>query len=141
VDGFCTIGDLAKSADVPVSTLRYYERVGLLVADGRSDGNYRVYGPAARERLDFIRSAKDAGFTLEDIAELLNIHDGTRAACDEVRVLIERRLSDLEDRLRDMRRLRRTLADLQQTCRASAERDHCLVLDELADGHRPASGR
>lgn len=136
MNDYVTIGELAKSGDVPVSTLRYYERLGLLVADARSDGNYRIYGPKARERLEFIRSAKDAGFTLEDITELINIREGTIAACDDVRVVIERRLEDLDHRLRDLRRLRRALTTLQQTCREAGNRDHCLVLEELGEGHR-----
>lgn len=128
---YSTIGGLAKAADVPVSTLRYYERLGLLLPESRSDGNYRVYGPRSLERLQFIRRAKDAGFTLEDVTTLLHIQDGTRAACDEVRTLIEGRLADLDDRLRDLRHLRTALVSLQKTCHDSAEKDHCLVLDHL----------
>jgi MerR family mercuric resistance operon transcriptional regulator len=128
-----TIGQLAKAAALPASTLRYYERLGLLDPDARSDGNYRLYDTAALDRLNFIRRAKDAGFTLEDVTALLHIQDGTRAACDEVRTLIERRLAELADRLRDLRHLRTTLVSLQKTCRDSAEKDHCLVLDRLSD--------
>lgn len=134
---YCTIGELAKAAKVPVSTLRYYERLGLLAPDARSDSNYRMYGRAAHERLDFIRSAKDAGFTLEDVATLVGIRDGAESACAEVGQLIEHRLADLEGRIRDMKRLKRTLAELRQACRGSAERDRCVVLDELASPGRP----
>lgn len=138
MDAYSTIGEFAKSADIPVSTLRYYERLGLLVPDSRSDGNYRIYGPDAYERLDFIRSAKDAGFTLEDVAALIGIRDGTTAACDEVRALIENRLSDLDTRLRDLRRLKRTLSELRRACRESADHERCLVLDGLGEGRRDA---
>jgi DNA-binding transcriptional MerR regulator len=141
MSAFMTIGGLAKSADVPVSTLRYYERMGLLTPDSRSDGNYRMYGPGARERLGFIRSAKDAGFTLDDVAALMGIRVGTKSACAEVGELIEHRLADLEGRIRDMKRLKRTLADLRQSCRKSAEPSHCLVLDELAEPKRSRRSR
>ena len=67
---FYTIGQLAKEANVPTSTVRYYERVGHLQPDGRSSGNYRVYSPAALKRLRFIRAAQATGFTLDDITTL-----------------------------------------------------------------------
>lgn len=128
-----TIGRLAKAADVPVSTLRYYERTGLVVPDARSDSNYRVYGRDALERLHFIRRAKDAGLTLDDIAALLDIQDGSSQPCDAVRELIEHRLAELDERMRDLEQLRGTLSELRETCRRAAEKDHCLVLDRLAD--------
>jgi MerR family mercuric resistance operon transcriptional regulator len=132
--GHSTIGAFAKSVNVPVSTLRYYERLGLLSPEYRSDGNYRMYGPAALERIDFIRCARDAGFTLDDVAALLGIRNG-RAACNDVRELIEHRLLDLDKRARDLRRFKRTLTGLQRACRNSANRDHCLVIDELGKAH------
>ena len=128
-----TIGQLGKAAGLPASTLRYYERLGLLEPDARSDGNYRLYGTGALDRLNFIRRAKDAGFALDDVTALLQIQDGSRAACDEVRTLIEGRLVELEDRLRDLKHLRSALVSLQKTCRDSSEKDHCLVLDRLGD--------
>lgn len=131
MNGHCTIGQLAEAAALPVSTLRYYERLGLLDPDARSGGNYRLYDRSALDRLHFIRRAKDAGFTLEDVATLLHIHDGTRTVCGEVRALIENRLVDLDARLRDLRHLRSALLSLRKTCRDSAQKNHCLVLEQL----------
>ena len=70
-NGALTIGKLAREANVPISTIRYYEREGLFAADERSDGNYRLYGTAALERLRFMRAAQGAGLTLGDIRSLL----------------------------------------------------------------------
>lgn len=65
-----TIGQLARAVGVPTSTVRYYERIGLLQPDGRTAGNYRLYGKEALECLRFIRAAQATGFTLEDITHL-----------------------------------------------------------------------
>ena len=131
-----TIGQLAHAAALPISTLRYYERLGLLDPDGRSEGNYRLYTEAALERLHFIRGAKDAGFTLEDVTTLLTIHDGAGPVCNEVNALIDNRIADLDTRLRDMHQLRTTLLSLQKICRQSTRKDHCRVLDRLAENAR-----
>ncbi len=128
-----TIGRLARAAELPVSTLRYYERAGLLEPDARSEGNYRLYSGSALERLHFIRRAKEAGLTLDDIAALLQIQDGTSEPCDAVRGLIEHRLADVDTRIRDLEHLRRTLSGLRQTCRAARQKDRCLVLDQFGD--------
>lgn len=126
-----TIGKLAKEASVPVSTVRYYERADLLRPDGRSDGNYRIYGPAALSRLQFIRAAKAVGFTLEDITELLHVQDGVKAPCGEVEQLIVHRLDELESHLADLRRVRKMLTKLGDLCQQASDKEHCEVLDQL----------
>lgn len=128
-----TIGRLAQAADLPVSTLRYYERAGLVVPGARTDANYRVYDSDALERLHFIRRAKDAGLTLDDIGALLDIADGGDNECDEVRELIERRLEELDNRIDDLHHLRDALAGLRETCKNARTKDHCVVLDRLAE--------
>ena len=77
-----TIGELAKAADVASSTLRYYERRGLVEPDNRSEGNYRLYGPETLERVRFIRAAQATGFTLDDVAMLLDVRVAANAACE-----------------------------------------------------------
>ncbi|MCI0657218.1 MAG: MerR family transcriptional regulator, partial [Acidobacteria bacterium] len=79
-----TIGQLAKEAGVPTSTVRYYERSQILQPEGRTQGNYRIYGPGALERLRFIRAAQSHGFTLDDIESLFAFRDGGTAPCKEV---------------------------------------------------------
>jgi DNA-binding transcriptional MerR regulator len=91
-----TIGQLAHAVGVPASTLRYYERAKLLRPDGRTGGNYRVYGASALERLRFIRAAQANGFTLDDILALLSFRDGATARCKEVQRLIKDRLRGCE---------------------------------------------
>lgn len=81
-----TIGQVAQVAGVPTSTLRYYERIGLLQAAGRIAGNYRRYGMEALEQLRFIRAAQATGFSLEDVTALLQLRDAPASACQDVQV-------------------------------------------------------
>ncbi|MBI3839924.1 MAG: MerR family transcriptional regulator [Planctomycetia bacterium] len=120
-----TIGQLAKAAGVPSSTVRYYERIVLLEPESRSMGNYRLYGTIAMERLRFIRAAQAVGFGLDDISTLLN-----GAACRDVECLIERRLADVARRLRDLRHVQRVLASCLEECR-SARNKECPIVVKL----------
>ena len=126
------ISDLAREVEVPISTLRYYERVGLLTPDGRTEGNYRLYEDGAVGRLRFIRAAQAAGFTLDDIRMLLELREGNTARCKEVRPLVEKRLADVDLRLQDLKDVRIALNSFLDTCRRSDEDDSCGVMDELA---------
>lgn len=134
-----TIGQLAREAEVPVSTIRYYERSKLLSPETRSQGNYRLYGADALDRLRFIRAAKANGFTLEEIATLLAFRDGRTAPCREVQELIEHRLAALDQRVKQLRQLQAALRSSLKTCRASDQVDDCGVLKDL--GKTAASSR
>lgn len=129
-----TIGQLARQTAVPASTLRYYERIGLLRPGGRTAANYRVYGEEAVEQVRFIRSAQASGFLLEDIATLLEVHEGESAPCGEVRELIEQRLAGVKEKLRDMRRLRSVMEASLARCREADPEAPCEVVDELHRG-------
>jgi MerR family mercuric resistance operon transcriptional regulator len=126
-----TIGQVARAAGVPTSTVRFYERSRLLRPDGRTEGNYRLYGPAALERLRFIRAAQANGFALEDVAALLSLRDGTTAPCKEVQTLVEQRLTDLEKRVKQLRHLRAVLRASLQLCRQAGRSGRCQVIDRL----------
>ena len=129
--GSMTIGRLARAADVPTTTVRYYERIGLLEPAGRSTSNYRLYGDSALERLRFIRAAQSNGFTLEDVATLLAFRDQPESVCGEVQHLIERRSADLERRITELRDLRRTLTLMLGECRRTQEHGTCQAIDRL----------
>lgn len=129
-----TIGELAKAAEVPTSTVRYYERAGILRPSGRSAGNYRVYSATELERLRFIRAAKATGFTLDDIRSLLR-----PAACGKVQSLIEQRLSDVGERMRELRHVQKVLRASLSECREHEETGRCRVVDELTARSKGAS--
>ncbi len=128
-----TIGQLAVKAGVQTSTLRYYERVNLLEPSGRTEGNYRFYGPETLARVRFIRVAQAAGFSLADITTLLSIRDGDTAPCAEVEHLIEHRLSEVRKRLKDLREVDRHLKRFLAMCHESDEKDLCEVLEQLRE--------
>ena len=132
MEGRYTIGRLAREASVPTSTVRYYERLKLLSPGGRSEANYRVYGPAHLERLRFIRAAQAHGFTLHDIATMLAFQDGGTPACREVQTLIEERLENLDHRLEQLHHLRNVLRRSLGVCRkARRPSERCRVIDRL----------
>lgn len=128
-----TISDLAREADVPVSTLRYYEREGLLKPDRRTKANYRVYSDGAVERLHFIRSAQDAGFTIADIKQLLELKNGDTTCCKAVRPLIESRLGHVNSQIHELQQIRSTLDSFLEICRRSDEDGECGALEKLDD--------
>jgi MerR family mercuric resistance operon transcriptional regulator len=126
-----TIGRLARAAGVPTSTIRYYERLGLLRPTQRSRTNYRACDEAALERLRFIRIAKQTGFTLDDVSALLDLRARRSEPCAEVQHMLERRLADVEQRLRELERVRAVLEESLAGCRAWEHEGRCEVMDRL----------
>ncbi|MBI2481116.1 MAG: MerR family transcriptional regulator [Planctomycetia bacterium] len=125
-----TISQLATAAEVPTSTVRYYERIGLVVPEDRSYGNYRLYGDESLRKLKFIRAAQAIGFTLDDVRALLG-EGGSVPCCGDVRQLIEDRLGEIDQRLKDLRHVQRVLKDSLVKCRTSNPRQACHVLGAL----------
>lgn len=112
-----TIGQVAKTLDLPVSTLRYYERSGLWAPADRSGSGYRLYDQDSVERLMFIRSAQAVGFTLEDIRELLRIEANRGEACQaNVRRLLEQRLGEVSEKMKDLKRVQKALGQALERC-------------------------
>ena len=122
-----TIGELSTSAGVPTSTVRYYERAGLLQASGRSAANYRLYSEEDAQRLRFIRAAQATGFSLDDVKQLLR-----PAPCRRVQRLIEHRLESVEARMRELRHVRRVLKQSRSACQAHEQSGRCRVVDDLS---------
>ena len=126
-NGLATIGQIAEAVGVATSTLRYYEREGLLEPADRSPAGYRLYEPRAIDQLRFIRSAQSVGFSLEDIKALLALN--ARTSCKQVQVLIEERLADVSQRIADLKSVQDTLNRTLNRCRKS--RKGCPILSEL----------
>jgi MerR family mercuric resistance operon transcriptional regulator len=131
-----TIGWLAKGANVPPSTVRYYERVGLLTPHCRSRGNYRIYDTADLDRLRFIKAAQGTGFTLDDIRVLMGLESGTTHVCDEVQDLLTHRLADVEQRMKDLKRVQGVLRASLKLCRSDTADNRCKVIEHLT-GQKP----
>ena len=131
-----TISELAKAVDVPTTTLRYYERAGLLAPQGRSEGNYRLYTDASLQRLRFIRAAQAIGFTLDDVKTLLGNNEGRMAPCREVQTLIHERLLGIKQQLDHLRSVQRVLNASLEKCRTSERKGCCHVVESLKEGPR-----
>ncbi len=133
MDESYTIGGLAEAAGVPNSTIRFYERRGLLHPAGRTRGNYRRYNRKGLDRLRFIKTAQATGFSLDDIAVLLELGDGGEVSCDKVQALIEARLTKLRQRLNELKHVEQVLAQALGECQASQVSKACAVINRLAD--------
>ena len=135
-----TIGGLAASAGVHVETIRFYQRKGLLAEPHRNYGRIRRYGAADVARVRFVKSAQRLGFSLEEIAGLLRLDDGTQ--CDEARAAAEHKLMDVRAKLADLRRMETALAQLVRRCAATTGRVRCPLIATLGLGegtsHPPA---
>ena len=122
---------LAKRTGVNSETLRYYERRGLLEEPPRTPGGYRDYPAAAVERLRFIVRAKELGFTLEAINELLHLDTGGPDSCEAARALAEARRTDLDARIADLERMSDSISDLIATCDLPRADRSCALLDAI----------
>jgi MerR family mercuric resistance operon transcriptional regulator len=127
-----TIGVLARAAAVHVETIRFYQRKGLLAVPDRPHGGIRRYGDADVTRLRFIRSAQWLGFSLDEVAELLRLEDGTH--CDEASRLAERKLEKVREKLTDLKRLETTLAELVGACHGQQGTVSCPLVASLQGG-------
>jgi len=126
------IGSLARAAGVGIETIRYYQRLKLLGTPPKPYGGQRVYPRQYVERLRFIKRAQALGFSLQDIATLLQLNDGTGHA--RARQLAAARLADVERRLADLAAMRDRLGHLVAECERAHGRVACPIVRALGDG-------
>ena len=129
-----TIGRVARRTGLPAKTIRYYEEIGLVPAAARAYNGYRVYNDRAVQILRFVRQARNLGFSIEDVAELLGLWRDDNRASRDVKRLAERHIARVEQKIEELRSLRRTLLDLVQNCHGD-DRPDCPILDDLAEEH------
>ena len=127
-----TIGTLARRTGTKVQTIRYYEQIGLMPEPGRTAGGQRRYGEAELDRLAFVRHARQLGFTLEAIRELLDLSDHPEKSCDEADQIARRQLRQVELRMARLEALRTELKRMVHECSGGNTAD-CRVLEVLRD--------
>jgi len=127
-----TIGDVADAAGVGIETIRYYERRGLVPQPGKAAGAYRRYGAGHVDRIRFIKRAQALGFSLEEIATLLELEDGTDRR--SIRRIATARLEETRRRIADLRRIEGVLAHLLHECEAHAKAHHCPIIAAITTG-------
>jgi DNA-binding transcriptional MerR regulator len=127
-----TIGKLAKVASTKVQTIRYYEMIGLLRPFARSTGGHRIYGPEDAKRLRFIRHARELGFGIDEIRELLRLSEHPDLSCAEVDAIARTHLDQVESRISQLQSLRRELKQMITTCRQGLV-GQCRIMGTLKD--------
>jgi Cd(II)/Pb(II)-responsive transcriptional regulator len=128
------IGELARRAEVPVETIRFYEREGLLPEPRRSSGNFRLYSEAHRERLIFIRQCRALDMTLDEIGRLLLLKDNPKMSCEQVNALLDAHIAHVAGRMAELRRLKSDLEMLRQRCGSIRSAGECEILARLSSG-------
>lgn len=127
------IGELAKSSNCPVPTIRYYEAEGLWLAPARSEGNFRVYSKSDLERLRFILQCRSRDMTLEEVRTLLTFRDRPELDCGEVNDLVDEHISKVRAKIRALKELEHELIELRRSCVAVRSAKECGILNGLVE--------
>jgi MerR family Zn(II)-responsive transcriptional regulator of zntA len=130
------IGQLAKLADVTPDTIRFYEKQHMMAHEERTEGGFRLYTDGDLQRLKFIRYGRQLGFTLESIRELLSIRvDPEHHTCQESKVIVQKRLTEVESMIAELQHMRRSLRRLHDACCGSAHSSvYCSIIETLEQG-------
>ncbi|MFO0601110.1 MAG: heavy metal-responsive transcriptional regulator [Myxococcaceae bacterium] len=126
-----TIGQLSRRAGLPVDTVRFYEKQGLVPQPARRASGYRQYPATTVGRLRFIQSAKAVGFSLKEIRELLALRVTRGKTCADVKARAHEKLTDLDRRLAELQRVRAALSRLAASCTGRGPTSECPLLDAL----------
>lgn len=129
------IGEAARASGISAKMIRYYEQAGLMPAAGRTDAGYRTYGDGDVHRLHFIRRARELGFSLAEISELLDLWDDQSRQSADVKRLAQRHIDHLEQRIATLQQMADTLKTLIRCC-AGDGRPDCPILEELQQPQR-----
>ena len=127
-----SIGDLSKRTGVKIPTIRYYEKVKLMVPPGRNAGNQRQYSPEGLARLLFIKHARQLGFSIEDIRDLVALSTSPQQSCEEAHQIIAAQLISVRQRVDKLQTLERELLRMAKLSDSGVV-DKCRVIETLAD--------
>lgn len=131
------IGEAAAASGVSAKMIRHYESVGLLPVAKRTASGYRTYSEADVHALRFVRHARDHGFSIKEIGELLSLWHNRRRPSKAVKELTSRHITELDRKIRELENMKRALQTLADSC-AGDHRPHCPILDGLAGEPHPA---
>lgn len=126
------IGELARATRTRAETIRFYEKEGLLAPPARTSANYRSYGSEHRQRLSFIRRARDLGFRLDDVRELLALADDRSQPCGAVDRITSRHLEEINAKIADLGQMRTELGRMLSSCRQGTI-DDCRIIETLGN--------
>ncbi len=129
--GFLNIGEAAKESGVSAKMIRHYESLGLLEQARRTSAGYRIYDAKDVHTLRFIRRARDLGFSMKEIEQLLSLWQNRRRSSGDVRRVAQQHIAELNQKITELQGMRRTLERLIQHCHGD-NRPDCPILDDLA---------
>ncbi len=129
-----SIGRLSKHTGCNIETIRYYEKISLLPAPPRTAGGHRLYAKDHVRRLGFIRRSRELGFSLEEIRALLGLADGGEYNCGKVKEITLHHLQSVKDKIRDLRKLERTLTTISNACGGGVA-PRCPIIEALFRAH------
>lgn len=136
------IGEVSRESGIGIEALRFYERSGLLGKPVRSESNYRLYDEGVLERLAFIKKAQTLGFSLDEIKRIIKDAQSGASPCEDVREIVRRRLEELDERMREMKRYRKELAEtLEEWDKVGRAPGHICGLIEAAEIENPLSAQ
>jgi MerR family mercuric resistance operon transcriptional regulator len=127
------IGEAAREAGVNIQTLRYYERRKLLPRPDRTETGYRLFSSEAVRHVRFIKKAQALGFSLEEIRDLIAVSRGDETTCADVRGFVRKKLAAIDERIRQLRAIRKALQTLTDACPGSGKRLECPILSSLEE--------
>jgi MerR family mercuric resistance operon transcriptional regulator len=131
-----TIGQVARQGGVGIETVRFYERQGLVDEPARKESGYRQYPENVVARLRFIKRAKELGFSLKEIKQLIALRFDPATSCADVKQQAEAKVADIEAKIRDLQRMRKALLKLAASCKGRGPVQECSILEALdGKGH------
>lgn len=123
-------GALAKATGCNIETIRYYEKIGLLNEPDRSASGHRLYSPHDEKRLKFIMRCRDLGFSIAELHDLLGLVDSDGYTCGDVLAISKKHTHGIEQKINDLKRLKRTLGRMSAECSGDAVPD-CPLIEAL----------
>ncbi len=125
-----TIGKLAGEADVGIETIRFYERKGLIKKPTTKQGAFRVYAIDNVSKIRFIKKAQDLGFTLKEIKDLMTLDQNTKATCSDVAKKTEVKLQEVNEKIKNLKKIEMALTKLLSACKTSKEAKACCKVSD-----------
>jgi MerR family Zn(II)-responsive transcriptional regulator of zntA len=138
------ISELSARTGLSAHTLRFYEKHGLITASNRSEAGYRFYTDADVRRAEFVKTARNSGFSLEDIGQLLSVRvDKLSHSCQQVTDITQHKLDEVNGKIAELQSLQQTLTILLESCCGGPENaTHCSIMEALEEGEfRNNAGR
>lgn len=131
-----TIGQLADEVGLNIETVRFYERRGLIPKPPRNESGYRQFPKETVEQIKFIKNAKELGFTLREVSELLSLRVTHDSSCADVRLKAEKKIGEIEEKIDTLTRIKTVLKRLTAACKTGAADGECHFLKELVKDSR-----